>query len=343
METDLPFDLRMGLDRLLQGISRRALAQHADSISHAYRSGRSSSETIQSVDDALAYALVRLPATFAAATAVFAALKEASPNLAPRTLSDIGAGPGTATWAAISCFPALTNICLIDENEHFRLLALELFASSTVPALRDADYRRGSALHLLRTMEPADLTIANYFVGELPDTQLLSGVDLLWSRTIETLVIIEPGTPAGFRRVREVRSHLIDRNGHVVCPCPHDLECPLTGDDWCHFSQRLNRSRDHRQVKGTALPFEDEKFSYVALVRHRPTTTTRDRVLARPRLAKNLITTKLCTAEGLMREVVSRRDRDEYRRRRSWRWGDAVTRSAEPASGSRDSDGLDRV
>ena len=41
----------------------------------------------------------------------------------------------------------------------------------------------------------------------------------------------------------------------------------LQPPDWCHFTQRLPRSRAHKQIKGAELPFEDEKFSYVALTR----------------------------------------------------------------------------
>jgi ribosomal protein RSM22 (predicted rRNA methylase) len=126
-----------------------------------------------------------------------------------------------------------------------------------------------------------------------------------------------------------LRAHLIGQNGYVVCPCPHDHECPLTGDDWCHFSQRLNRSRDHRQVKGASLSFEDEKFSYVVLSRHKPATRAGDRVLAVPRVTKAQIATKLCTPAGLVMDVASRRDRDPYKARKSWRWGDAVNRSAQ--------------
>lgn len=329
METDLPPDLRAGLDSVTQGVSRNALTDRAAAISQAYRSGGCSAQVIRSRDDALAYALARLPATFAAAAAALAALRQAAPGFAPRTLLDVGAGPGTASWAAVGCFSDLAGIQLVDENEYLQRLALDLLSSSALLALRDAVYQQGAANQLPDNIVPADLTIASYLVGEVPDDQLLNIADMLWSRTDDVLIVIEPGTPAGFGRIRNVRSHLVGRGGHVVCPCPHDLECPLTGDDWCHFAQRLNRSRDHRQVKEAALSFEDEKFSYVALARERPATGRGDRVLAPPHATKVAITSKLCTPEGLVEDVAPRRDRVAYKMRKRWRWGDAVNRSAQ--------------
>jgi ribosomal protein RSM22 (predicted rRNA methylase) len=329
MDTDFPSDLQAGLDRVMQGVSRNALAQRAAAISKAYRSGGCSAQAIQSKDDALAYALARLPATFAAVTSVLAGFRQAAPHFVPRTLLDVGAGPGTACWVAVGRFPGLTGIQLVDDNAYLRRLALDLLSFSATPALRDAMYQQGSARQLLGAIASADLTIASYVIGEVPDDQLLSVADVLWSRTADTLVIIEPGTPAGFHRIRDVRSYLISQGGHVVCPCPHDLECPLTGGDWCHFSQRLNRSRDHRQVKGASLSFEDEKFSYVVLSRNKPAGRVGDRVLAPPQVTKAQIATKLCTPEGLVMDIASRRDRDAYKMRRSWRWGEAVTRSAQ--------------
>jgi ribosomal protein RSM22 (predicted rRNA methylase) len=329
METDLPPDLQAGLDSAMLGVSRNVLGQRAAAISQAYRSGGCSAQAIRSRDDALAYALARLPATFAAVTAVFAALRQAAPHFAPQTLLDVGAGPGTASWAAVGFFSGLTEIQLIDANEYLRRLALDLLSSSATPVLRNAAYQHGAARQLPDSIAPADLTIASYFIGEVPDDQLLNIADAVWSRTADVLIVIEPGTPAGFRRIRSVRSHLIGRSGHVICPCPHDRECPLTGDDWCHFSQRLNRSRDHRRVKGAALSFEDEKFSYVVLSRHKPVMPLGDRVLAVPRVTKAQIATKLCTPEGLVIDVASRRERNTYKVRKNWRWGNAVNRAAQ--------------
>src|SRR6267142_2795980 len=139
------------------------------------------------------------------------------------------------------------------------------------------------------------------------------------------LAVIEPGTPAGFARIRSLRAHLIARGAHVVAPCPHDRACPIVAPDWCQFSQRLDRSRDHKQVKGGSLSFEDEKFSYVALARAQP-RRIEARVLAHPRVAKGAATAKLCTDDGIVTETAERRDRTHYKRLKTWRWGDAVTR-----------------
>src|SRR3954464_14865982 len=139
MDADLPPDLKSGLERLSQGTSRRAIAQRAEAMSLLYRSGAGSAAAIRNEEDALAYAFTRLPATFAAVTAVLTALRAVCPDFRPRTLIDAGAGPGTAAWAAQQ-LAGLDQIRLIDDNPQLRALALDLLASSAAPALRNATY-----------------------------------------------------------------------------------------------------------------------------------------------------------------------------------------------------------
>jgi ribosomal protein RSM22 (predicted rRNA methylase) len=109
----------------------------------------------------------------------------------------------------------------------------------------------------------------------------------------------------------------------VLAPCPHDVKCPIESPDWCHFSQRLARSRAHKQVKGADAPFEDERFSYVVLTRT-PVEARASRVLAQIAIGKAEISAKLCTPSGLALAKVPRRDKEAYARARHWRWGDAV-------------------
>ena len=201
------------------------------------------------------------------------------------------------------------------------MLALDLVRDST--RLRDASYERGEARATLAKAEPADLVVASYMIGETSDAEQKALAELMWQKTGDTLLVVEPGTPAGYARIIALRERLIAAGAHVAAPCPHDDKCPLAAPDWCHFTQRLQRSRAHKQIKGAELPFEDEKFAYVALTRA-PGVARPSRVLAQPVVTKVEVTAKLCTPAGLAITKTPRRAKADYARARRWRWGDVV-------------------
>ena len=317
---NLPAELKAALDARLQGLSRSDAAQRAALISRTYRGGGGSG-AIRSEADALAYALARMPATYAAVTASLNALREITPHFAPESLLDVGAGPGTATWAAAEAFPSLRAFTLLDANDALRRLALDLAGGSA--RLRDLTYQRGEARATLADADAADLVVASYMIGEIDDAERSALAELMWEKTRETLLVVEPGTPAGYARIIALRAQLIASGAHVAAPCPHDRACPLTPPDWCHFAQRLPRSRAHKQIKGAELPFEDEKFSYVALTRA-PAAHHPARVLAQPVVTKVQVTAKLCTDRGILNVAATRRDKSAYARFKKIAWGDAI-------------------
>lgn len=324
MTSDPPATLRATLDRLAEGISRADLAQRSTAISDAYRVGRGS-EAITTDEDALAYAMVRMPATYAAIMATLTATREAAPDFAPASLSDIGAGPGTAAIAAATCFASLRDIDLLDHNAHLQRLGRRLLAASDSLALQDARYDRVEAGASLPARASADLVIASYVLAEIATKNLPDFVEALWRHTAGTLIVIEPGTPAGFARIRALRERLIALGAHALAPCPHDKPCPIVAPDWCHFVKRLNRSRDHRRVKDVELPYEDEKFAYVAMSRQPAPHRASARVLAAPQVTKIAINAKLCRSDGTIAvDTAPHRDRAAYKARKGWRWGDAV-------------------
>jgi ribosomal protein RSM22 (predicted rRNA methylase) len=317
---DLPAELKAALEAKLEGLSRNDVAARAASISKTYREGGGSG-AIKSATDALAYALARMPATYAAASACLNALLAARPGFAPERLLDVGAGPGTASWAAAEAFPTLTSFVLLDANHGLRTLALDLLRDST--RLGGLHYEADDARTSLARAEAADLVVASYLIGELGEAERKPLAEAMWARTRDTLAVIEPGTPAGYARIIALRGQLIAAGAHVLAPCPHDRPCPLVSPDWCHFSQRLVRSRAHKQVKGADVPFEDERFSYVVLTRT-PAAARASRVLAQPAIGKAGISARLCTADGLAVAKVPRRDKQAYAKARHWRWGDPV-------------------
>ncbi|GLH80463.1 hypothetical protein SSBR45G_53720 [Bradyrhizobium sp. SSBR45G] len=319
---DLPAHLRAALEGKLHGQSRQDAAARATRISESYRSGGNSG-TITSDADAIAYAIVRMPATYAAVVASLNAVMQASPDFAPTSLLDVGAGPGTASLAAAEAFSSLKSFDAIDANPALRSLALAL-AGETM-RLRDLAYTLGPARALLERAERADLVIASYMIGELTDAERSAVVEALWARTRDTLLIVEPGTPAGYQRVIAARDRLIAASAHVAAPCPHAAACPLIAPDWCHFVQRLARSRAHRELKGADVPFEDEKFSFIALTRQPVARRPAARVLAPPLVTKIAATVKLCQADGSAAIVgIPRRDKPAFAAARRWDWGDGV-------------------
>ena len=316
---ELPADLRGALEAKLHGLPRDDITARAAQISRTYRDG-GNSRAIATPSDALAYALVRMPATYAAVAACLSALVEARPDFVPKSLLDVGAGPGTASWGAAETFASLQSFMLLDINAALQTLALDLGREH--PRLAAMTCRRDAGA--LDDVAPANLVVASYLIGEVRETERRSLAERLWAKARDTLLVVEPGTPAGYAATIALRAHLIASGAFVAAPCPHDHACPLSAPDWCHFAQRLPRLRAHIQLKGAELPFEDEKFSYVVLTREPPPKRSA-RVLAPPVVGKVEVAAKLCTANGVELAKVPHRDKAAYAKARRWRWGDALS------------------
>ena len=244
-----------------------------------------------------------------------------APDFAPARLLDAGSGPGGGSWAALEAFPGLRSATWLDASQPFLALAARLAEQGPEP-LRHADARRLD-LTAGEAFPAAELVMASYALAEIPQPAQAALVRSLWTACEGVLALVEPGTPAGFARLLAARDVLIAEGGAILAPCPHHAACPLTGTDWCNFSVRLPRSRDHRLAKGAELPFEDEKFAY--LVAARPTVAAQartPRVLTPPRAGKPGVELRLCGPQGVETRFVARRDKAGYAKARRLDWGD---------------------
>lgn len=309
----LPPALTTAIAALLEGVPRADMIAAAQQQSAGYRKGATSGSIVTPAQ-AAAYAIARMPATYASCAAVFARLVEVMPEFAPASLLDVGAGTGAASWAAVMQWPDIASVTMLDHNPALRSLARKLADHGP---LAGAEILSGD---LGADKPQADLMVASYVLAELPQASAAATARHLWASGAQVLALIEPGTPDGFARIRAARAALIEDGAHVAAPCTHDNVCPMTGDDWCHFSQRLPRSRDHMLLKGANVPFEDERYSYVVVTRQAAGQGAR--ILAPPLQAKPGVTFKLCDETGLRAGFVASRDKDEYRRVRKLGWGD---------------------
>jgi ribosomal protein RSM22 (predicted rRNA methylase) len=284
-------------------------------LSSAYR-GDSGSRAARTPVQVAAYLAYRVPATFAAAAAVFRQIALQRPEWRPVSLLDAGAGPGVAAWAAAEIWPSLTESTLVETEPEMLAAGRELLPGASWVA-GDVSQARG----------PADLVVASYVLGELHDPA--GAAAHLWQQTEDTLALIEPGTPAGYRRILAARTAAIGSGGQTVGPCPHDLACPLEPDDWCHFAVRLPRSRLHRQAKGAELGYEDEKFSYAVL--SRASLLQADaRIIRQPRIRSGHVNLVTCERDGIHDRTVSRKQGARYREAKGAAWGDAIADPSAP-------------
>lgn len=275
--------------------------------------------------DALAYALTRTPATYAATRRVLSEVLALRPDAAPDRLLDVGSGPGGAGWAALDALPELASVIRLDHSPAFLDLAQDLAAAGP-PVLAGAGRFRADLTDAAVTLPEADLVLAAYTLTEIALKDLTGVAQRLWTATADLLVIIEPGSPEGWRRGLAIRALLIDAGARLVGPCAHISSCPLAEPDWCHFAQRLPRSRAHRLAKGGTAPFEDEKFFWLAFDRGqaRPGGQGPARIIAPPRAGKAGVSFRVCRADGTAGlEEVLRRNRPHFNRTRRLGWGSA--------------------
>jgi ribosomal protein RSM22 (predicted rRNA methylase) len=316
---ELPAQLRQAVDGALAGVSVSDLTAAAKSLSQRYRDEIRDGRLHISDDRlALAYIATRMPATFAAVHMAMSAMAEQQPDFAPQTLLDVGAGPGTVMWAAAYIWPGMQSATLVETSPAIRALGERLSAASDLSRIswRAADLRADlpEAQH--------DLVTLAYVLDELAPKDRAALVARLWSLSRQTLLIVEPGTTAGWRRILEARQQLVANGAHILAPCPHAQACPISEPDWCHFAARVQRSRIHRLAKEAEVPWEDEKFIYLAASRT-PATVHAARVLDRPESASGRVNLKLCQPDGTAtHRLITRREGEAFRRARRVDWGE---------------------
>ncbi|MFJ9538251.1 small ribosomal subunit Rsm22 family protein [Streptomyces sp. NPDC101225] len=313
--------LRTALATLLDGLPPKRAAQAVERLISHYRGATPTDAPIlRDRADVAAYAAYRMPATFEAVRAALAAFADAVPDWAPGSHVDVGGGTGAATWAVSATWSGGRGVTVLDWAEPALALGREIAAAN--PALEQAAWRRariGGELALGDT----DLVTVSYVLNELTEADRAALVDAAASAA-RAVVVVEAGTPAGYGRVIEARDRLIAAGFRIAAPCPHSAACPIVaGEDWCHFSARVSRSSLHRQVKGGSLPYEDEKFSYVAATRL-PAGPAASRVVRRPQIRKGQVLLELCERDGrLRRSTVTKRHGGLYKAARDADWGDA--------------------
>ncbi|KAK3845716.1 MAG: mitochondrial small ribosomal subunit Rsm22-domain-containing protein [Linnemannia gamsii] len=248
--------------------------------------------------ESIAYIAAMAPTTFSAIKNVLEEVKKRVPNLNPKTFLDFGTGPGTAIWAANEVWETPLKYTGVDTSMAMLETAEEILDnlstnSTPIPHVTFKPFMSHGS-----KATKYDIVMSAFSLSELTTPALRkSTLEHLWNSTNDMLILIDRGTPSGFRILAEAREQILgldldrvqhkpkyDAYGelipeeapvkpepaHVVAPCPHDKVCPMyeslaRDSQWCHFSQKVQRPDFLRKTKHSKDNYEDAKYTYVVL------------------------------------------------------------------------------
>ena len=315
----LPLVVQNNIHALLQSVgSKPSLVKAHEQLTKRYRSAEGKLQAgFATSSEAIAYVAARFPATFAAIETVLPHV----PIEDITSVLDLGAGPGTGSLAASLRWGACTNFHLVEGDPFMSELSQKILKD--VPNIGHQTFSFQHANILNSSVNGSyDLVILSYVLNELSPKNQMQVLKEAWEKASKGVVILVPGTPDGYQQLMILRDVLIREGAFIAAPCPHHEACPLKDGDWCHFSTRLPRSSTHRTIKDVSLPYEDEKFSYLVAMRM-PVPRSGDRIIRKPLKRSGHIVLDLCTAEGLKRQTLSKRDKESYKAVTHVAWGDS--------------------
>ncbi|PMP75227.1 MAG: rRNA methyltransferase [Roseiflexus castenholzii] len=321
----LPAELRNAIAQALDRVPAIRWMTAARTLSEQYRAldDIGAAPAVRTHLDALGYAALFMPATYAQLYGAMKAAAERIPSWSPETMLDMGSGPGTALWAATVCWPSLRDLTAWEREPVLIALGRNFAHASANPALRSVRWVQRTLQAPIERGFRFDLVVLGHVLGEIPPDERSAIVETAWRLSRGMLLIVEPGTSVGFAVVRAARDLLLANGAATIAPCAHDRPCPLT-NDWCHFPQRLRRPEFQRRARGASSPWEDAKYSYAALTRFPPERPVWGRVIREPTFNKAYAEVLISSRDGILRHRALKRDRDAFKWVKHLEWGQTL-------------------
>ena len=315
----IPELLENEIEEKLNHIKLTELKQYASKLSEKYMYQERTGDTLLNTElEALAYSIMRMPATYGAVyTALKNTLERIDCNI--QSVLAIGEGKGAATWEISELLETKNMQCF--EREQVMLELGKSFMSQN-PKLKDVSWDYMDIVED-KLDTKADLVVTSYMLNEIKPENRKSVIDKLIKSSNHIVLMIEPGTPEGFKNIKEVQKIAIENGLHIIAPCTFQGICPLPDDDWCHSIVRMERTKVHKVLKNADLPYEDEKFSYIAISKENYNNMG-IRILRHPMIEKGKVTLKVCHNGKIEEMVVTKKDKELFKMVKKKKCGDLI-------------------
>ena len=316
----IPDLLESAIEKEIQKVKITELKEIAKKLSDRYMNEKREGQTLLSKEkEALAYLGIRMPATFCAITTALKQTLKIAENCKIETVLDIGAGTGAAVWAINEQIDTDKIICL-EREEAMRKVGQELMSQSqelSKVEWVDADITK------FEKIKGADLIVSSYMINELKEEERKKVIEKLLNLESKIILIIEPGTPEGFKNIKQIQKIALEKGANIIAPCTHQGLCKLPEDDWCHSTVRVERSKIQKILKSGDAPYEDEKFSYIAISKEN-LGTAQSRILRHPIIETGKITLKLCRNGNIEQKIITKKEKELFKEAKKKKCGDSI-------------------
>jgi len=227
---------------------------------------------------------------------------------------DFGGGPGTFLFA-FSKFKTLNQYTNVERSDSFigimNVLVEEFLSSSTTHTHVDSiscNYLKLGS----QDIPTSDLCVFSYTLCERENSPVCLS-DLVEHSNM--VLIIEPGTPSGFKNIIQAKDKLIEKGFGTIAPCTvSNGFCPLrdSESDWCHFVERVDRSRIQRHLKNGVLGYEYEKYSYLLMSKNSIHSDGK-RIISRPNYTKHSISFDICSEKNSHIVITKKENKSKFK------------------------------
>lgn len=312
---ELPIEIQEILEKKIVNIKSKYLNEIFDKLSNDYiKNTGTGKEFLLNKDYVLVYALSRFNATFSVVDFVLNKFDEYIKQDI-ETLLDVGGGMAIATINALYHFN-IQNVDIIERNKNMIELGKEFLSKY------DINYQYiNQDVNNFSSNKKYDMVICSYFLSELNENNRLKVVKKLLENTEKYLVIVDIGTPQGYKNILQIKKLLTNSGAKVMLPCPN-ADCPLDNNDWCHFVTRVNRTKINKLVKNAVVPYEDEKFCYLIIGKEN-SFLQNNVVLRHPIKEKNKVDLVVCEKGSIKNYSINKKDL-LYKKARKIKIGDEL-------------------
>lgn len=313
----IPQELEQAIENEIKDIKLSELKNEAEKLSNRYLNEERTGKTLLSKEiEAWAYSIMRMPATYGAIFTVLKNTLNIIKNNKFKTLLDIGSGTGASIWSVQEQLEIEKIVCL-EREEAMRKIGQSLLKYNE----KQIDVEWINKDITKEDLPNADIITMSYVINELSEKNRKLLIEKLLKLDSKIILIIEPGTPEGFKNIKLIQEMALNNGKYIIAPCTSQQVCKLPENDWCHSIVRMERTKIHKILKNAELSYEDEKFSYIVISKDKY-NLPESRILRHPIIEKGKITVKLCTKGNIEKKIITKKDKENFKKVKKKNCGD---------------------